>query len=70
MELSRPFGARVKALRQAKLMTQEDLAEATGLAVRTVRNIEAGRVSPTLTTVGRLAEALEVAPKKLFEFGS
>ena len=70
MDLSKPFGARVKALRQARLMTQEDLADATGIAIRTVRNIEAGRSSPTLTTVGKLAEALEVAPKELFEFGS
>ena len=49
-------------------MTQEDLADATGLAVRTLGNIEAGRTSCTLSTVARLAEALEVPPKALFEF--
>ena len=68
MDLQAQFGARIRALRRERGMTQEDLAEAIGMSDRTVRNIERGSHPTTLATIGRLAEALGLPVKELFEF--
>jgi tetratricopeptide (TPR) repeat protein/transcriptional regulator with XRE-family HTH domain len=44
------FAAWVRSRRVALLLTQEQLAERAGLSVRTVRNLEAGTVSPREST--------------------
>jgi tetratricopeptide (TPR) repeat protein/transcriptional regulator with XRE-family HTH domain len=52
------FGELVQAHRQRLRLTQEDLAQRTGLSVRTIREIEAGRVRvPRRTSVRLLADA-------------
>ncbi|MGH3713785.1 MAG: ATP-binding protein [Micromonosporaceae bacterium] len=52
------FGVRVRAHRQRLGLTQEELARATGLSARNIRNIEAGRISnPRPGTVRLLADA-------------
>ncbi|GAY22822.1 hypothetical protein SFOMI_3384 [Sphingobium fuliginis] len=48
-------------------MTQEDVAELTGLSMRYVGSIERARVSATVTTLGKLAVALKVHPTELLE---
>jgi transcriptional regulator with XRE-family HTH domain len=59
------FGANVRAARTAKDWTQEDLAHATGLAVVQVSRIERGVREVRLTTIARLAKALDVTPNDL-----
>jgi len=55
------FGDVVRAHRRRLGWTQQDLAEKAGLAVRSVRRIEAGRVSaPRPPTVQLLADALDL----------
>jgi transcriptional regulator with XRE-family HTH domain len=54
------IGAKIKELRILKGLTQEDLAEQTGLSVRTIQRIESGDVDPRTYTLTALAEALEV----------
>ena len=45
-------GIEVRQSRKAQGMRQEDLAEAAGVAVRTIRNIEAGKhVAPATATM-------------------
>jgi tetratricopeptide (TPR) repeat protein/transcriptional regulator with XRE-family HTH domain len=52
------FGALVAANRQRLGLTQEDLADRTGLSVRTIRDIETGRVRvPRRASVRLLADA-------------
>lgn len=54
------IGAKIKELRLLKGLTQEELAERTGLSVRTIQRIENGDVDPRTYTLSALAEALEV----------
>lgn len=58
LEIARAFGARVREVRLAKGMTQEELAEAAGLHSTFVSNVERGYRVPTLPTVVRLAGGL------------
>jgi uncharacterized Tic20 family protein len=51
--------------RKQKGMTQEALAEITGLNVRTVQRIEAGEVDPRLYTLKSIADALQVNLEEL-----
>lgn len=59
------FGARVRALRLAADMTQEDLAEHSGLFRTYMSRIETGQANPTLTMIHALAVALSVHPAVL-----
>lgn len=59
------FGANVRAARQAKGWTQEDLAHSSGLAPVQVSRIERGVREIRLTTLVRLLAALDVSPDQL-----
>jgi transcriptional regulator with XRE-family HTH domain len=50
----------VRKLRLRQRLTQEQLAERTGLAARHIQKIEAAEVNATLDTLSTLAEALGV----------
>jgi transcriptional regulator with XRE-family HTH domain len=52
---------RVSAARQRAGLTQAELAEATGVTDETISRIERGRYEPAVSTLFRLAEALEVS---------
>jgi transcriptional regulator with XRE-family HTH domain len=54
------IGARVRALRQARGLTQEALAEALGVQPTAVTRFETGAVGLSLTTLCELAEVLGV----------
>lgn len=57
------FSTLLRRLRRDAGMTQEALAERAGVGVRTIRGLETGeRADPRVTTVRRLADALELAP--------
>lgn len=66
-EFSRLLGQRIKKLRKAKSLSQEDLAEAIDKSVDTVSNIERGKFSPRLDTSLDIASALDVEPFELFQ---
>lgn len=60
MAFGRPLVAgQVRALRMQARLTQEELAERAGVSVRTVRNVESGRVtSPRAVSLRAIAAAL------------
>jgi transcriptional regulator with XRE-family HTH domain len=60
MDLKEVVAINLRRLRNAKQMTQEDLAERTGLSVRYVGAIERADVSASVTVLGRLADGLNV----------
>lgn len=68
MRLSYPqaFGQRVRELRLAAGMTQEDLAERCGLFRTYMSRIETGQANPTLTMIHALADSLDVPVDALF----
>ncbi|AUX28075.1 MULTISPECIES: helix-turn-helix domain-containing protein [Sorangium] len=56
------IAANLRRLRQKRGMTQEGLAEAAELDLRTLQDIEGMRQSVSLGTLVRLANALDVSP--------
>jgi transcriptional regulator with XRE-family HTH domain len=59
------FGAQLKSLRAEKRLTQEELSQRSGLAIRFLQDVEAGTKQASLTTVFKLADGLEIKPDKL-----
>lgn len=60
-------GERIKALRLERGLQQRQLAEKSGLTPSMVSQIESGRLTPSLHTLGKLAGALGVPIASLFE---
>lgn len=58
-KLYRVFGSRLRALREEKSVTQEELARRVDLSRTSITNIEKGRQRIMLHQVVELAEALE-----------
>jgi transcriptional regulator with XRE-family HTH domain len=56
----RALGAAVRAHRHAKGMTLEDLADASGINVTYVSDIERGRSNPTIGKLSDLASVFEI----------
>ena len=62
------LSARVKELRNKKGMSQEVLAEESGLSLRTIQRIENGESNPTGDSLKRLSNALDVNPDELIDW--
>ena len=62
-----PLGARIKALRLERELQQRQLAEKAGMTPSMVSQIESGRLTPSLHTLGKLAGALGVTIAALFD---
>jgi len=59
-------GDRLKRLRRRRMLTQEQLAEKSGVGITTVNRIETGTVEdPHFSTLRKLARALDVEPREL-----
>jgi transcriptional regulator with XRE-family HTH domain len=54
--------ATLRALREQRYLTQEQFAVAAEVSASTVYNAEAGKISPRLAIVRRLARVLGVEP--------
>jgi transcriptional regulator with XRE-family HTH domain len=61
----RKFGKHVAQLRERAGLTQEQLAEETGISYPTIRGIEQGRQFTSLGGLHRLAKVLKVHPSDL-----
>ena len=61
------LGERIKALRHERGLQQRQLAEKADLTPSMVSQIESGRLTPSLHTVGKLAAALGVPIATLFD---
>ena len=64
--LLRALGARVRALRKERRLSQERLAELADIHENHVRRIEAGTANPSYLVLLKLARALSVSPSELF----
>ena len=61
------IGERLRRLREERALRQEDLAELAGVGRNTVNRIEKNHTEPHMTTIRKLADALEVDPRELVE---
>lgn len=67
MSHGRSFGRHVRSLRRARGLTQEQLAERSGLSTDTIRRLEHGSFSPSLDTLRKLCAGLDLQLHTLFE---
>lgn len=67
MTISSDFGRAVRRAREAKGLSQEQLAEAARIHRTYLSGVETGTRNPTLEVVERLARALDVTPSRLLE---
>ena len=59
------IGERLRKQRTRRVLTQAELAERSGVTTATVARIERDEIEPRMTTLRKLAEALEVDPAEL-----
>ena len=62
------LGRRIKELRKLRKLSQEELSEQVNIDPKHLSRIEVGRGFPSLDTLKRLADVLNVDIKDLFEF--
>lgn len=61
------LGARIRAPRKTHGWTLDDLARSTAVSKSAISQIESGRIEPSLQTLRRLASALKIPLRRLFE---
>jgi len=68
MKVSEKFGMRIRELRAAREMTQEDLAELSGLSRQYIGDVERGVRNISLVNIEKLARAFKTSLSELFNF--
>lgn len=66
MYLKQMIGARIKQIRTKKGFTQEELSERIEINPKYLSSIERGKENPTLNTLIRISESLDVDLSKIF----
>ena len=66
MNATTSLGDKLRELREAKGLRQEDLEKRSGVDSQTISNIEVGRQMPRTQTLVKLAKGLEVSVGALF----
>ncbi len=63
-----PLGEKVRDLRRRAALTQGELADRSGVGITTIVRIERRQIEePRVSTLRKLAKALDVEPSKLLE---
>jgi transcriptional regulator with XRE-family HTH domain len=62
MDLKDVLATNLRRMRNESGRTQEDMAHHLGISFRYLGSIERGRVSPSVTMLGKIADALGVDP--------
>ncbi len=66
----RQLGEKIKSYRKSQRLSQFKLAEAIGINPKYLSRIEVGEAYPSLKTLEKIAVALKVPIKNLFDFSS
>ena len=61
-------GKRIQEIRDKKKISQQDLAAKCNFEKSNMSRLEAGKVNPTLSTLEKISNALEVNITDLFNF--
>lgn len=67
-DLHRKFGQKIQTLRRERGLTQEDLADLVGVDRSYMGFLERGEKNATLDKIGKIAKALHIKLKELFDF--
>lgn len=68
-DIKAQLGARIKELRKSKNITQEELVELIGSDTNNLSRIENGKKFMSAEKLSKIANALNVDIKELFDFG-
>lgn len=66
LNIKKQLGIKIKKLRRSKGFSQEQFAEAIGIAPRTLCFIETGKNFLTADTLERIITTLDITPEELF----
>ena len=69
-DLKKHFGLKLKTLRNNAKITQEQMADSVDVTIETISNIERGIFGPRFDTLEKIASALKVPVKDLFDFSN
>jgi len=61
------LGRNIRRIREQKKMTQGDICRAVGFDRAQMSNIESGKGNPTLATIEKIAQAMEVTSDELLK---
>ncbi len=61
------IGEKLKRIRLTRAMSQRKLAEVAGMSQRAIVDLETGKREPHPSTLGKLAQALNVDPGDLLD---
>lgn len=67
-KICKALGSNIKNYRKLRGYTQENLAEAVGLEIKSLSLVETGKGFVSAKTLAKLCEVLNVKPAELFEF--
>lgn len=67
LESVRDFGKHAQLCRRVRGLTQEELAERSGLSADTIRRLEKSSFSPSLDTLCKMCDGLQISLSTLFE---
>lgn len=62
------LGQRIRDVRKQKNMSQEDLADVSGLALSQIGRMERGAINSTMSSVFAISRALDIEVSTLFTF--
>ena len=62
------FSAHIRSIRLQRGLSQEDVAERAGIHVTYLSGIERGRRNPSVKSLYRIAKALDIPVREMFEF--
>lgn len=66
-DYAKKLGENIRRIRLAKGMTQGDLCRKLEVDRGYMSNVESGKKNPTLSTINRIADALDVTVDKLLK---
>ncbi len=67
-EIFKKIGLKIKLLRIERKISQQDLAAACNFEKSNLARIESGRTNPTVATLLKICQVLEVPIAQLFDF--
>ena len=62
------FGLKLRELRKAKGISQEQLAGDTGFELSQIGRIERGEINTSISHVAAIAKAIKIKTEELFQF--
>lgn len=67
MNIAEKFGSRLKSIRRAKILTQQDLGIKSGMDSSHISHFEQGTRSPSLENILKLCKGLKCKPGRLLD---